>query len=49
MPSDKQDTPPDSIAEWVKSLFDELHDPKVFEVVLKPDIRSAIIECRGRD
>ncbi|MGD0976267.1 MAG: hypothetical protein ABR866_19455 [Candidatus Korobacteraceae bacterium] len=47
MPSDKQDTPPDSIAEWVKALFDELHDPKVFEVVLKPGIRSAIIECRG--
>lgn len=47
MPSDNRDTSPDSVAEWVKSLFDELHDPQVLAVVLKPGIGSAIIECRG--
>jgi len=31
----------------VKSLFEELHDPKVLEVVLKTGVRAAIIECRG--
>lgn len=47
MPIDNQDTSPTSIAEWVKALFDELHDPQVLEVVLKPGTGSATIECRG--
>jgi type II secretory ATPase GspE/PulE/Tfp pilus assembly ATPase PilB-like protein len=47
MPSDPQDTAPTSIAEWVKALFDELHDPQVLEVALKPGTGSATIECRG--
>jgi len=47
MPSDSQDTPPTSIAGWVKALFEELHDPQVLEVVLTPGIRSATVECRG--
>ncbi|MFZ0772767.1 MAG: hypothetical protein WCA49_04970 [Candidatus Sulfotelmatobacter sp.] len=38
---------PNSIAEWVIALFDELHDPQVLEVVLEPGVRHAVVECRG--
>ena len=44
---DSQDTSPNSVAEWVQALFDELQDSQVLEIVLKPGIHSAIIECRG--
>jgi hypothetical protein len=32
---------------WVISLFDELHDPQVLEVVLKPGVRATTVECRS--
>jgi hypothetical protein len=35
-PNDVQAAPPNSIAEWVIALFDELHDPRALEVVLRP-------------
>ena len=42
-----QDAPPNSVAEWVIALFDELHDPQVLEVVLTPGGGDAIMACRG--
>ena len=47
MPNDEQAASPNSIAEWVITIFDELHDPQVLEVVLRPGVRTAVVECRG--
>jgi type II secretory ATPase GspE/PulE/Tfp pilus assembly ATPase PilB-like protein len=47
MPNSDQRTPPNSIATWVKALFEELNDPEVLEVALTPGVRAAIVECRG--
>lgn len=38
---------PNSIAAWVKAIFEELHNPEVFEVALTPGVGVAIVECRG--
>jgi hypothetical protein len=40
-------SPPDSIAAWVKALFEELHDPQVIEVAVTPGVRPATVECLG--
>lgn len=47
MPNDDQAASPNSIAEWVIAFFDELHHPQVLEVVLRPGVRAATVECRG--
>jgi hypothetical protein len=44
MPNDDQAASPNSIAEWVITIFDELHDPQVLEVVLRPGVRTATVE-----
>jgi hypothetical protein len=46
MTTDDLDASPGSIAEWVMALFDELHDPQVVEVELRPGVRGAPVECR---
>ncbi len=47
MPNNGHETPFDSTAAWVTALFEELHDPQVLEVVLRPDVYAATVECRG--
>jgi hypothetical protein len=39
------DTSSNPVNAWVAFLFDELHDPQVLEVTLKPSIREATVEC----
>ena len=47
MRNNGHDTPPTSTAAWVKALFEELRDPQVLKVVLRPGVRAATVECRG--
>ncbi len=47
MLNEDQDTSPNTIAEWVITLFDELQDQQALEVVLIQSVRAATVECRG--
>ena len=47
MSRDEHEASVKSIVEWVASLFEELHDPRVVEVAIMPGVRSATVESKG--
>ena len=47
MSRDEHEPSVKSIVEWVASLFEELHDPRVVEVAIVPGVRFAMVEIRG--
>jgi len=47
MPNHERDASPNSVTEWVMSLFDALHDLQVLEVVIKPGLDDAIVEYQS--
>jgi type II secretory ATPase GspE/PulE/Tfp pilus assembly ATPase PilB-like protein len=47
MTNSDQHAYPNSIASWVKALFEELNDPEVLEVAVIPGVHCTLVECRG--